>query len=73
MAQPLSQKEIPLMREACQISARLLVEIEPFIQPGIATEELDKIAHDYTLSQGARPAPLNYKGFPKSICSSVND
>ena len=73
MAQVLSQEEIPLMREVCQISARLLIEIESFIQPGITTQKLDKICHDYTLSHGAVPAPLNYRGFPKSICTSVND
>ena len=73
MAQVLSQEEIPLMREVCKISARLLIEIESFIQPGITTQRLDEICHDYTLSHGAVPAPLNYRGFPKSICTSVND
>ena len=73
MAQVLTQEEIPLMREVCKLSARLLIEIEPYIKPGVKTEELDKICHEYTLSYGARPAPLGYNGFPKSICVSVND
>lgn len=73
MAQVLTKEEIPLMREACKISASLLVEIESHVKPGISTNELDKIGHEYTLSHGASPAPLGYNGFPKSLCTSVND
>jgi len=73
MAQILSQEEIPLMREACRLAAKLLIEIESYIQPGITTNKLNNICHDYILSHGAIPAPLNYNGFPKSICTSVND
>ena len=73
MAQILTQDEIPLMRAAGKLAARLLIHIEPYIQPGRTTEELNKICHDYILSHSATPAPLNYNGFPKSICTSVND
>lgn len=72
MAQILSLEEIPLMRSSCQLAARVLLFIEKHIQPGIKTEELDRLCHDFILSHGAVPAPLNYNGFPKSICTSVN-
>ena len=72
MSQILTSGDIPLMREACQLAAQVLVEIEPFVQPGVTTEKLDSICHDYILSQDATPAPLGYQGFPKSICTSVN-
>ena len=70
--QILSQDEIPLMRAVCRQAAQLLVEIEAYIQAGVTTNKLDKICHEYILDKGAKPAPLNYKGFPKSICTSVN-
>ena len=65
--------EIALMREAGRLAAEVLEMIGPFVQPGISTGELDRICHDYIVNQqGAIPAPLNYNGFPKSICTSVN-
>ena len=72
MAQILSQREIPLMRASCQLAGQVLLFIEKYIQPGVKTKELDKLCHDFILSHRAVPAPLNYKGFPKSICTSVN-
>lgn len=72
MAQILSSSEIPLMRQSCQLAAQVLVFIEPQIQPGITTEKLNQLCHDFILSHSAIPAPLNYNGFPKSICTSVN-
>lgn len=66
--------EIAKMRVAGKLAAQVLEMIEPYIQPGITTEELNKICHDYIVNvQHAIPAPLNYRGFPKSICTSVND
>lgn len=64
-------------RQAMQVAGRLTAEVldmvGPHVQPGITTAELDRICHDYIVNvQGAVPAPLNYKGFPKSICTSVN-
>lgn len=47
--------------------------IEPHIKPGVTTQELNDICHEFILSNDAIPAPLNYKGFPRSICTSVND
>lgn len=67
-----SPKEIEQMKEACQIAARTLTHVEKFIKAGISTNEINQIAHDFILSHGAIPAPLNYHGFPKSICTSIN-
>lgn len=61
------------MRVAGRLTADVLDMIGPYVQPGVTTDELDRICHDYIVSvQGAIPAPLNYRGFPKSICTSVN-
>ena len=68
-----SNDEIEQMRIAGRLAAEVLTMIEPHVQPGITTEELDRICHDYIVNvQHAIPAPLNYRGFPKSICTSVN-
>ncbi len=69
-----SADEITKMRIAGGLAADVLEMIKPHVQVGVTTAELDKICHDYiTGTQGAIPAPLNYNGFPKSICTSVND
>ncbi|MEE8212630.1 MAG: type I methionyl aminopeptidase [Acidiferrobacterales bacterium] len=66
-------EEIEKMRVAGRLAAEVLKMIAPHVQPGITTGELDQICHDYIVNvQQAIPAPLNYKGFPKSICTSVN-
>jgi methionyl aminopeptidase len=65
--------EIEKMRVAGRLAAEVLEMIEPHVQAGKTTDELDKICHDYIVNeQKAVPAPLNYHGFPKSICTSVN-
>lgn len=65
--------EIEKMRLAGRLAAEVLEMISPYVQEGITTEELDKICHDYIVKvQKAIPAPLNYHGFPKSICTSIN-
>ncbi|WP_295408839.1 type I methionyl aminopeptidase [uncultured Thiocystis sp.] len=64
---------IDKMRVAGRLAADVLDMIEPHVQPGITTDALDLLCHRYiTEVQGAIPAPLNYRGFPKSICTSVN-
>ena len=69
-----SADEIAKMRVAGSLAAEVLEMIAPHVQVGVTTGELDKICHDYiTGTQKAIPAPLNYNGFPKSICTSVND
>jgi methionyl aminopeptidase len=65
-------KEVDAMRPACQLAADTLVMIEPHIRAGITTNEINQLVHDYTLAHGGVPAPLNYHGFPKSVCTSVN-
>jgi methionyl aminopeptidase len=65
--------EIERMRLAGRLAAEVLDMIEPHVKPGVTTEELDQICHRYIVEvQQAIPAPLNYRGFPKSICTSVN-
>jgi methionyl aminopeptidase len=65
--------EIAKMRIAGRLAAEVLKMIAPHIRPGVSTGELDRLCHDYIVNvQQAVPAPLNYKGFPKSICTSVN-
>jgi methionyl aminopeptidase len=62
------------MRVAGQLAADVLDMIGEYVKPGVTTGELDRICHEYiTQEQGAVPAPLNYRGFPKSICTSVNN
>ena len=68
-----SPEEVAKMRVAGRLAAEVLRMIEPYVKPGITTGELDRLCHDYIVNvQHAIPAPLNYKGFPKSICTSVN-
>jgi methionyl aminopeptidase len=66
-------EQIARMRTAGRLAAEVLEMIGPHVQPGATTEDLNRICHDYiTGVQGVIPAPLNYRGFPKSICTSVN-
>lgn len=65
--------EIEKMRTVGSLAAAVLDMITPYVQEGITTDELNRICHDYiTIQQQAIPAPLNYHGFPKSICTSIN-
>ncbi len=66
-------RELTLMREACRISAGALRVAGAAIEPGITTAEIDKIAYDYIISQGAKPNFLNYEGYPATACISIND
>jgi methionyl aminopeptidase len=60
------------MRKAGRLAAETLDFITPMVKPGVTTETLDKLCHDFIVERGAIPAPLNYRGFPKSICTSIN-
>ncbi len=60
------------MRVAGRLAAETLDMIAPHVRPGVATATLDRLCHDFILAHGAVPAPLNYRGFPKSICTSIN-
>ncbi len=67
-------QQIEKMRIAGRLAGEVLDMIAPHVQPGISTDELDRICHDYMVNtQKVIPAPLNYHGFPKSICTSVNE
>lgn len=68
-----SQREIELMRKAGEITALTLNEVERHIKPGITTMELDKIAEEFILSHNATPTFKGYRGFPASICTSINE
>ena len=60
------------MRQAGQLAAATLDFITPHVRPGITTGELDRLCHEFIIGHDAIPAPLNYRGFPKSICTSIN-
>jgi len=68
-----SKREIELMRKTCALASETLQFIEPYIKPGISTEKLNELCHGYIVSHGAVPSPLNYHGYPKSICTSLNE
>jgi len=61
------------MRVAGRIAADALAEVGRNIKPGISTNELDRIGHDFLIDRGAYPSTLGYRGFPKSLCSSLNE
>ena len=68
-----SSEDIDKMRLVGRLAAEQLEMVEEFVKPGVSTEKLNQICHEYTIEiQNAIPAPLNYRGFPKSICTSVN-
>ena len=67
-----SEADFDGMRAAGQLAAKTLDMITEHVVPGVTTEELDKLCHMFITKNGAIPAPLNYKGFPKSICTSIN-
>ena len=66
-------RELEIMREACRISAGALSVAGKAVEPGITTAEIDQIAYDYILSQGAEPNFLHYNGYPATACISIND
>lgn len=65
--------EIEQIRAAGRIAAQAVDLVGQHIKPGVTTDELDRIAHDFIISQGAYPSTLGYRGYPKSICSSLNE
>ena len=67
-----TRRELELMREAGRISATALKLAGEAIAPGVSTAQIDKVAYDYIISQGAKPAFLDYNGFPATACISVN-
>jgi len=68
-----SAETIEKMRVAGRIAARALAEVGDAVKPGITTDELDRIGHEFLCDHGAYPSTLGYKGYPKSLCTSVNE
>jgi methionyl aminopeptidase len=68
-----SPKEIEQMRVACTMAAETLLLVGEKIRAGMSTEDINTLVHEDTVRRGAYPAPLNYKGFPKSVCTSINN
>lgn len=66
-------KEIEGIRKSAEVNNALLDYLEANVKEGMSTEEIDKMAYDFTTKRGAIPADLGYEGFPKSLCTSVND
>ncbi|KFM57911.1 Methionine aminopeptidase 1D, mitochondrial, partial [Stegodyphus mimosarum] len=69
----LNENKLKKMRQSCALAKLVLEEIGRHIGVGVTTDELDCVAHTLCISYGAYPSPLNYRGFPKSICTSVNN
>lgn len=69
----LTQSELTQMRESCRLAARTLEMIAEHIEPGITTEAIDRLVDTFIRDHGAYPSPLNYGGFPKSVCTSINE
>ena len=68
-----SEEQISGIRRACQLSREILDKLEDVITPGITTEAINAWVHEYTIAHGAIPAPLHYNGYPKSVCTSINE
>jgi len=67
------ERDIEAMRKAGRLAVATLDLVEEHIRPGLTTEEINTLVHDFTIQNRAVPAPLNYRGYPKSVCVSVND
>jgi methionyl aminopeptidase len=66
-------EELTRMRRACKAAARILKSAGMAVKPGITTDAIDELVHGLTIKEGGYPSPLNYRGFPKSVCTSVNE
>jgi methionyl aminopeptidase len=66
-------KEVDALRVSCQMATETLLGVGEMIRPGITTEDINRFVHEDTLRRGGIPSPLNYHGFPKSVCTSVNE
>jgi methionyl aminopeptidase len=68
-----NKEQIDGIKKSAEINDAVLDYVGKYIKEGISTEEIDKLVYDYTIERGAIPAPLNYGGFPKSVCTSINE
>ncbi|HMV67655.1 MAG TPA: type I methionyl aminopeptidase [Myxococcota bacterium] len=69
----LAAADLDLMRRSCELAAETLLMIGEHIQAGISTEEINTLVHEFIVRHEAYPSPLNYRGFPKSVCTSINE
>jgi len=69
----LTEKQVKKMRKVCRLGREIVDEAHRIIKPGVTTDEVDRVVHEYTIEHGAYPAPLHYFDFPKSVCTSVNE
>ncbi|HCV33697.1 MAG TPA: type I methionyl aminopeptidase [Acidimicrobiaceae bacterium] len=65
--------EVERMRRAGAAAAEILLEVGPEVCPGVTTDHIDELVHEATIARGGYPSPLNYRGYPKSVCTSVNE
>lgn len=68
-----SEEQVAGIRRACQLSREILDKLDGIIIPGMSTDAINTWVHEYTVAHGAYPAPLNYNGYPKSVCTSLNE
>jgi methionyl aminopeptidase len=68
-----NERDIAAIKKAGQLALETLALVQELIKPGIKTDDINTLVHDHTVKNGAVPAPLNYRGFPKSVCVSVNE
>lgn len=68
-----SSREIEIMKESCQLAAKTLTYIEDKLEIGMTTDDINTLCHDFITRNSAIPSPLNYHGFPKSVCTSLNE
>ncbi|MCL4136155.1 UNVERIFIED_CONTAM: hypothetical protein GTU68_029363 [Idotea baltica] len=68
-----TQEDIKLLKTACEVTKTILDEVGSIVKPGVSTGAINDFVHNMTTKLGAVPAPLNYKGFPASVCTSVNE
>ena len=66
-------REIEAIKESAKVNTGVLDHLEGKIVAGMSTEDINKLVHNYTIEHDAIPAPLNYEGFPKSCCTSINN
>ncbi|EDV28214.1 uncharacterized protein TRIADDRAFT_53589 [Trichoplax adhaerens] len=68
-----NEDQIDAMKRSCQLAYRILDSVKNYIKVGMTTEDIDQFVHDNIIQHGAYPSPLNYNGYPKSVCTSVNN
>ncbi len=68
-----TEEQIAKIRESAAVNTALLDHVAAHVQEGMTTEEIDRLVYEFTIAHGAVPAPLHFQGFPKSVCTSINN